>query len=174
MSGVKVEFFTSTGGLPGGFKEVASTFSDGNGNYDLKFKGQAHSVKLDGSSGHYELGSLQDGTYQKVLSLEHKKTQNIDWHVVPYGELITHTQNINCQGANDSMQVRGKTDFDPYTSFGYIYRTGCYDHTSTAPSVVPMGYRYYETKVIRSGVTTYVYDTVFVTESGTSFLEILY
>ena len=73
------------------------------------------------------------------------------------------------------MQTQVKTDFTAsYEGYALIWRTGCYEYTSTTPSIVPMGYRYYETKVIRSGVTTYVYDTVFVTENGISNLGILY
>jgi hypothetical protein len=135
-----------------------------------------YSLMAQTTTNEYRIGWYVDGEYKvnDLLSVTKGKKMNVVYHALPYGQIITHTENINCAGPTDSMQVRGKTDYTPWTSFGYIYRTGCYNHTSSSPSKVPMGYRYYETKVTRSGVTTYIYDTVFVNETGTTFLEILY
>lgn len=175
LANVKVEFFRSTvGEIPAGNEEITSTLTDANGYYDLAYKGRAENIKLELDGSLYELGNFYNGSYQTVRGLEAKKTQEIDWHALPYGQIITHTENVNCSGPTDSMQVRGKTDYTPWTEFGFVYRIGCYNHTSSSPSKVPMGYRYYETKVTRSGVTTYIYDTVFVNESGTTYLDILY
>ncbi len=174
ISGVKIRFSASELGLPGGFKEVASTFTDANGYYNLKYDGGASLVKAQGNENLYMMGNFYEGSYTPTLPLNEVKNKTVDWHAVPYGELNTHVKNINCQGVLDSMQVRMKTNFKPFTSFGDIWFTGCYEYTSTTPSKVPMGFRYYETKVILSGVTSYVQDTVFVTDTGVSFLEIEY
>jgi hypothetical protein len=176
LANVKVELLQDNfGGIDGGgSKEVATTLTDANGNYDLSFKGQADYIQLELYGDLYQLGNYYEGSYHTVRHLEPKKTQQIDWHVVPYGLYNAHVENVNCAGQTDSMQLRKKYQYDDYGQYWSPYRVGCYNSTSTQPLTLPMGYYYFETKVTRSGVTTYVYDTVFVDGTGTSFLEILY
>jgi len=173
--GVKVVLHKGTLEIVGG-KTVKTVYTGADGRFEINHAGGVMTYSVVVQYGGYDLGWDIDGSYNlQPLGITKGKKQNVDYHGVPYGNLITHAENINCSGPADSMQSRARYQFDSnYDSFGYIWREGCYNYTSPTASKVPMGYRYIETKVVRSGVTTYVYDTVFVTEQGTSYLDILY
>jgi len=174
---VKIRFSASEGGLPGGFKEVASTFTDANGYYNLEYKGVASLVKADGDENLYMMGNFYEGSYTPTLPLDGGKNLNVDWHAVPYGELDVHLNNINCQGANDTLKLFYDGSFIPYNDvqIGFLSQnTGCINITSSAYPY-PMGERYYHWEIIRNGlVEAVVYDTIFIQPNQVNTLEIVY
>ncbi len=143
------------------------------------------------SEGHYKMEhlssifnqvyvALNQGNFYLISSnysypIKKGKRNHIDFEMVPYGNLILDIQNINCGGSGDTMYFRKK--WLGYTDFEGSYstpRTGCYSYTSPSAFQVPMGTYVYETKVIRSGITTYVYDTIFVPATGVVTIDIDY
>jgi hypothetical protein len=95
--------------------------------------------------------------------------------MVPYGNLILDIQNVNCGGSGDIMYFRKK--WLGYTDFEGSYstpRTGCYSYTSPSSFQVPMGTYVFEMKVIRSSITSYVYDTIVVPETGVVTINMEY
>lgn len=162
--------------LPGGNKTVEVVTPDANGYFELSHTSvSARYVGCFFDNGkYYEIGWIQNGQNigSSLVPVKRGKFTYLDCEAVPYGTIEQHVENVNCQSAADEMQIRFKTQFDT----DYLYWSpiiyGC--ENSIGSAKVPMGWRYYETKVVRSGVTTYVYDTVFVTESGITNAEILY
>ena len=177
----RIELLKETSGSPGnsgGYKEVEVVYSDANGSFELNHTSWfPRLVACYPNENIYEnMGWAEDGVfldkYYEKVNLG--RFTNLDYWAVPYGALNGHFKSDNCEGTSDIMQFRVKlqleSDYGPWSS----ERAGCYELSTASPAEVPMGYRYYETRVIRPSGTTYVYDTVFVTQNGTSFVEILY
>ena len=180
LAGVKIVFLkTDYGSIPGGYKEVASTLTDANGYYDLKYKGKAERVKINPSPelNLYLLGNFSEGQYKTEMLLNRGKNQVIDFHAVPYGEEEIHYNNINCIGVGDTLKQYFDGSYIPYANvqiglYGYV--TGCVDVT-TNPVRFPMGERYYHWEIIRNGVIeAVVYDTIFIQPNQVNTLEIIY
>jgi hypothetical protein len=166
--------------LPADYKTVKEVNTGSDGSFELNKLGLSkYYVKCDVPGDYYMIGwEEKDGIslFDKfTLSVKKGKTMNADFHVVPYSNLILDIQNVNCGGSGDTMYFRkkwlGYTDFEGSYSTA---RTGCYSYTSPAAFQIPMGTYVYETKVIRSGITTYVYDTVVVPETGIATIDIDY
>jgi hypothetical protein len=174
IENVRVILQKSGSGIPSGLKTVEAVYTDAGGNFDISartLKGLTASVVLDGNE-YYSIGWKKDGEVYSILSPKKGNVTNADFHAVPFGELILSINNINCQGITDSMQFNSIYQYG--TDDGYsTWRTGCYNYTSQ-PFKLPVGYHYYKTKVIRSGITTYLYDTVFVSEIGVPTIHIEY
>ena len=93
---IKVEFIRGNlDGLAGGDEEAASTLTDADGYYGLEFKGRAERVKISDDGTYYVLGTLKEGVYQQALQLEAKKTMEVNWHVVSYGNYSLEVNNVN-------------------------------------------------------------------------------
>ena len=175
LANLKVEFIKTNTEFPGGYDEVASTWTDANGNYEIEYKGRAERVKLDGSGGYYGLGTLYNGSYEQAIILEHKKTQEIDWHLVGYGQLTTTLTNISCEDANDVIVLNATYRAKPSaTIFGTGTYDGCYNNTSTS-SDIPMGYYDFTWTVTKTSTGTNTFTgEVFVPEGGIGEITINY
>jgi len=163
--------------LSSGFTGVKSVYTDSDGRFEISRLGgvKSYTIAVRLPVDMYSIGWLTDLGYNlQDLGVKKGKKMNVDYHAVPYGELNSHVENINCAGVTDSMQLRKKYQFSDWDSYWSPYKIGCYNNTSITPTIFPMGYYYSETKVTRAGITTYIYDTVFVSENGISFLEVLY
>jgi hypothetical protein len=116
---------------------------------------------------------LVDGN--ETQTIKKGKRNHFDYQMVPYGNLILDIQNVNCGGSGDIMYFRKK--WLGYTDFEGSYstpRTGCYSYTSPSSFQVPMGTYVFEMKVIRSSITSYVYDTIVVPETGVVTINMEY
>jgi hypothetical protein len=174
-SGVTVEMIQSEQSLSfnGGYKGVTHTLTDENGNFSISATRLAP-VWVQVQAEDYKLGWDYKGQYSFMLKVNKGKTMNLDYHIVPYGGIKLKINNINCEGGGDTMYFRKKwaiksNDFDYWSS----PRIGCYSYDGE-PFKLPMGEYIYETKVTRSGVVSYVYDTVFVPKTGVVTLQIDY
>ncbi len=175
IANVKVEFLKSTASLPGGYKEVASTLTDANGNYELEYKGIASRVQTE-TYDLYFLGSLQEGSYKTAMLLDHKETQEIDWHVVGYGKLKLNIYNGSCEDAQDEVIIDRKYRHDPNNSI-YIPITlmGCYNKEGIPSSDIPMGYYDITWTVTKTSTGTNTFTgEVFVPEGGIGEFTINY
>lgn len=178
ISGVELRLLKTSFGLPGGIKVVKSIKTDDNGYFKLdKLSLRAERFQMYSLNGeYYQIGWTSDNgeNFSTDLSVTKGKKQKADFWAVPYGNLILDITNVNCLGPNDSIQFTRKYQFDEDYNGYSSYRTGCYDYVSPEPFQLPMGYHYYKTKVTRNGITTYVYDTVYVSPSSVSTCVIDY
>lgn len=172
---VQIQIVREGGGIPGGYKEVKSTTTDEDGNFEISKLGCYSQYYIQAQTPYYPIGWKENGepkgNFRAQIDKHH--VVEMDYHTVPYGQLSSHIKNENCEGSTDDMQFRSRMQWESDWGSWSTHREGCYD-VSSSPSVVPMGWRFYETMVIRPSGTYYVYDTVFVSESGVSHIEILY
>ncbi len=159
------------------FKTIKRTNTNENGEFELsagRFGPIWAEVSYDYKE-YYSLGFDYEGQYYSALKVDKGEVMNVDYHMVPYGEIKLDIDNVNCNGVTDTMNFRkkwiGYSEFDSYYS---TPRTGCYSYTSASPFKIPIGTYIYETKVKRSGNITFVYDTVTVNETGVSTIFIDY
>lgn len=173
----------------GGFKLLKEVTTDENGNFEIsatKLSGLVFAQVQTGGDYHsiYDLGWYYEGKYYSRLGVDKGKTMNMDYHVVPYGKLKLHVFNQNCQGATDSLDIffdgsdilslTGKEDANNHTgSILYTPIVGCWDNTDNGFNT-QMGRRFYHWTVIRNGVKTTFYDTVYVIPNQTTTLNVFY
>jgi hypothetical protein len=178
VEGVKISMVKTTGGLPGAEKTIASAISDANGYYRIEEKSMKYVFLQVNTFGTYHpVGWFQDGNYSGGgnFPVEKGEMQTVDFHAVPYGQIILDIENINCLSSNDSMQFRRKYQFDnTFPENWSTFRLGCYTYISPEPFNLPMGYHVYETKVSRNGLTTFYYDTVYLNNNVVATAEIRY
>ncbi|HRO76470.1 MAG TPA: hypothetical protein PLP27_10015 [Crocinitomicaceae bacterium] len=160
----------------GGFKEVKHTTTNQNGEFEMSaYHDGAVLAQVQAPAEYYDLGWLHDGKYYFRTVVKKGKITQIDYHLVPYGNYQLKINNVNCGGGADTMYFRKKwlvtQEEDTYWS---TPRIGCYSYNGDEVLQLPMGSYAYEIKVIRSGVTSYVYDTLVVNETGISVLNIEY
>ena len=179
IEGAEVKLYKIVGGYDSKYRAIQSATTDASGNFELDKYTWSKPIARCEIDELYKLGWTKDGgqTFVDNFELEVKKGKvtNADFYAVPYGNLILDIQNVNCGGSGDVMYFRkkwlGYTDFEGSDSTA---RTGCYSYTSPSAFQIPMGTYVYETKVIRSGITTYVYDTIVVPETGIATIDIDY
>jgi len=176
IAGATISASKTTMELPGGYKTVEQTTSDANGDFILEFKKSASNIGVS-TGDYYNIGWYQNGEIQPgyYLPVQQGKNMKADFYAVPYGSSKANIVNINCQGVTDTAYFKLKYILSPSL---YDYwsppRVGCYSHSDATAAKRPMGKYVWITKVIRSGNTSYQYDTVFVNESGVSVFNINY
>ncbi len=176
IAGATISASKITMELPGGYKTVEQTTSDTNGDFLLKFKKSASSIGVSTGNYHnigwYQNGEIQNGYY---LPVQQGENMHADFYAVPYGSSKANITNVNCQGSTDTAYFKLKFTLDPGL---YDYwsppKVGCYSHSDETAAERPIGKYVWITKIIRSGNTSYQYDTVFVNESGVSVFNINY
>jgi len=176
---VQIKLLRTDGGLPGGLKDVETVYTNADGYFEIHHYGAYKHYELGAypdTETKFIIGWFEDGVHvgNGRMNVEKGHYMNPVFEMVPYGLLNGHIENVNCQGPEDSMQFHSKKQFDDDYDGWSTIRVGCYFYSSSTPVKVPAGYRYYETKVTRNGFTSYVYDTVFISENSTSQFEILY
>ncbi len=177
ISGVEIKLLRSQNlQYNGGYKAIKKVISDENGNFEINAMRLGPIYLIPGEIGqNYSLGFNYEGHYYSMKKVDKGKVMHVDYHLVPYGEIKINIHNVNCSGANDTMYFRHKWLLeDDGIDIWSTPRVGCYSFNSTDPYKLPMGTYFYETKVIRSGVTNYVYDTVTINETGVVTLNIDY
>ena len=178
--GLKVHLLVGeTFQLPGGYKEIKSTETDQNGRFELS-AGRTREVYVQvfDAAGNYRLGWYEDGEYKgtSVKKATKGKTMEVEYHLVPYGEVTLDIQNINCESIEDTMWFRSKTQFEEsYPSNWSFPRVGCYSYTSPSPNTnFIIGNRTYQIRVKRSGVETVTEETFFIEENELMVIQLHY
>lgn len=177
IANMELTLLKGNGSFWGGYEEVMTLSTDANGEFDIDHLGGTakYYLRAENKEG-YTIGWSENDEYigLQSIGIQKGKTMWVEFRTVPMGEISLHFENVNCEGPNDQMQFRFRSEFEPeYYSWSTI-RKGCYNFSSNGSVSVPSGYRYYETMVTRSGVTTIVRDTVFVPENGEVLVELLY
>ena len=180
ISGAEVKLYKLVGFYDAKHKAIQSATTDASGYFELnKYTWSSPSARCEPKDDLYKLGWTKDGGQTFIdnfeLTVKKGKTINADFYAVPYGNLILNIQNVNCGGSGDIMYFRSK--WLGYKDFEGSYstpRTGCYSYTSPSAFQIPMGTYVYEMKVIRSGLTSYVYDTIVVPETGVVTINMEY
>ena len=180
FEGIEVWFQRTTNQLPGGYKTIKEEITDANGEFEINATriGGTQYIRLGDVKGNYRLGWYEDGEYKgtSVKKVKKGKTMEVEYHLVPYGEVILHIKNQNCLGANDTLELYLDGAFITYTNQQGLLTTltGCVDAKGN-PQKYPMGERYYRWIVKRDGSPNeIIYDTVFVQPNQETILEVFY
>lgn len=158
IEGYTIAVSADTWELPGGAKPVGETTSDANGDFILEFKKSASDIGVS-TGNYYNIGWYQNGAIQPgyYLPVEKGKTMKADFYAVPYGEYRIKTNNINCQGATDTIITNQTNQVNSFLGIDWVLE-GCSGYT-TAWDKVPMGTIHTKYTVVRSGVSnTYEVD----------------
>ena len=156
ISGVEIWLLKTTWGINGENKAVKTVFSDENGNFELnKLSVRAESVRIGNMHGdYYAIGWYRDGEYVTegtTLPIKKGKKMYVDFHAVPYGKYRIKINNINCQGANDTIIINQTNYVKSFLGNDWTL-TGC-DGYTTSWDKVPMGTIHTKYTVIKSGVS---------------------
>lgn len=180
IGGVELWLQKTSGGLPGGYKTIKTTTTDENGAFEISKLGLNGYYLTPGDLGDRypigwfkENGEMAEGT-KFLLNVRKRKTMHVEFHAVEYGNLLINVENQNCEGPADEMKFQFKTQFDD--DFGYFTPvfTGCFSVFPTEGTKTPMGQRIYKLTVTRSSGISYIYDTVFVNNTGTTTVNLFY
>ncbi len=177
----QMKILKHTLGLPGGLKSVKETTSDANGNYEISKSGlYSYSLRCELASDYYKIGWYDNGekiaTASSDLALKMGKTKNINFYAVPYGEISINIKNIGCVDSNDKIELffdGGEFDGNTFTIGFMTVLYGCQDIPGT-PVKSSMGNKYFHWNITKNGVTNTIYDTIFVTETGVTNLDVYY
>ncbi|MDD2984147.1 MAG: carboxypeptidase-like regulatory domain-containing protein [Crocinitomicaceae bacterium] len=176
IEGVKLSIVKSSGGLPAGEKTITSTFTGSDGSYSLSIKSmKAVYLQINTFGKYHPIGWYENGKYAggNHYALK-KKKMLVDFHAVPYGEILTSIHNINCQGPTDTLVFKreyisysGMSVFEPFEL------TGCYNNAGTFAKVPSGNYRL-EWIVIRGGQENVYSHVLFVPPNGQASYNIDY
>src|SRR5690554_6574447 len=152
IAGATISASKMTMELPGGYKTVEQTTSDANGDFLLKFKKSASSIGVS-TGNYYNIGWYQNGEIQPGYYLPVQKGKNMkaDFYAVPYGSYRIVINNINCQGATDTIIINQTNQVNSFLGIDWTL-TGCSGYT-TAWDKVPMGTIHTKYTVIRGGIS---------------------
>ena len=177
IEGFTIAVSADTWELPGGAKLVGETTSDANGDFVLEFKKSGYYFSVY-KEGYYSIGWYQNGEILPgQLSVGNGKNMKADFYAVPYGKLMGHIKNVNCESQNDTMWFKMKyeygDDFLPGWSFA-TPRIGCVDFSTNNPDKKEMGNHIVMIKIKKPSGTIIRYDTVFVNKDGITYYELFY
>ncbi|MFA5574388.1 MAG: carboxypeptidase-like regulatory domain-containing protein [Brumimicrobium sp.] len=178
IGGATISASKTTLELPGGYKTVEQTTSDANGDFLLEFKKSAANIGVS-TGNYYDIGWYQNGAIQPgyYLPVQQGKNMKADFYAVPYGKLMGHIKNVNCESQNDTMWFKMKyeygDDFLPGWSFA-TPRIGCVDFSTNNPDKKEMGNHIVMIKIKKPSGTIIRYDTVFVNKDGITYYELFY
>ena len=157
ISGAEVKLYKLVGFYDAKHKAIQSATTDASGYFELnKYTWSSPTARCVPKDDLYKLGWTKDGgqTFIDNFELEVKKGKviNADFYAVPYGNYKIVVNNINCQGANDTVIIRRTNQVNSFLGIDWVL-TGCGGYNSSF-SQVPMGKVYTHYKVIRNGIST--------------------
>jgi|SRR5690625_1408293 len=137
-----------------GYERVETVYSDANGNFKVNVKSaKAEILRLGDMHGeYYNIGWYKNGSkLPSDLPVEQGKNMKADFYAVPYGEYRIKINNINCQGATDTIIINQTNQVNSFLGIDWTL-TGCSGYT-TAWDKVPMGTIHTKYTVIRGGIS---------------------
>src|SRR5690554_820123 len=152
IAGATISASKTTMELPGGYKTVEQTTSDANGDFVLEFKKSASNIGVS-TGDYYNIGWYQNGEIQPgyYLPVQQGKNMKADFYAVPYGSYRIVINNINCQGATDTIIINQTNQVNSFLGIDWTL-TGCSGYT-TAWDKVPMRTIHTKYTVIRGGIS---------------------
>ena len=155
IAGAEVNLYRIAGAYDSKYKTIKSATTDASGNFELDKYTWAKPVARCDVGERYKLGWTKDGgqTFIDNFELEVKKGKvtNADFYAVPYGNYKIIVNNINCQGANDTIIIKRTNQVGSFLAVDWIL-TGCSGYNSSF-SKAPMGTVYTHYTVIRNGIS---------------------
>jgi hypothetical protein len=145
-------------------KVDAQTFSASDGSFEISSKGfKAYELAcvLDGD--YYYLNWFEGGEYKSSFQPLEGKTQDVDFHAIPYGTYKISIFNNSCNGINDTIIINRTNDVNSFLGNDWVL-TGCVNYT-TSESKVPMGNIHTVYTVKKNGITT-VFETDFMVQAN--------
>src|SRR5690554_3303100 len=144
----------------GGYERVTTVYTAADGSFKVDLKSaKAEILRLGDMHGeYYKIGWYENGALlPSDLTVKKGKTMHADFYAVPYGEYRIKTNNINCQGATDTIIINQTNQVNSFLGIDWVLE-GCSGYT-TAWDKVPMGTIHTKYTVVRSGVSnTYEVD----------------
>ena len=119
-------------------------------------------------------------------TVDKDEINDLRYEIVPYGEYVQHTKNIDCQGSEDKMRLRrkflysgkGENDFSNWFPNiglnGFSHIEGCYENLSNNPIKIPSDSILFEIEVTRNGNVERFYKTFFVGSGYVDTVKIYY
>lgn len=179
IENVEIKLLKVSNSFPGGFKTVKTTYTDASGNYEISAASIGKRfLSVNHSGDYYSLGWEGDvqATADGYSQVKKGSITHLDYKVAPYGYIIYHVNNLNCQGANDTLQLYfvGSELNTHDAQIGKLLEVyGCINEQDS-PVKVPIGDYYYEWVSIKNGVLEEFSDTITVTENGSTTLNVFY
>src|SRR5690554_5875641 len=144
----------------GGYERVTTVYTAADGSFKVDLKSaKAEILRLGDMHGeYYKIGWYENGALlPSDLTVKKGKTMHADFYAVPYGEYRIKINNINCQGATDTIIINQTNQVNSFLGIDWVLE-GCSGYT-TAWDKVPMGTIHTKYTVVRSGVSnTYEVD----------------
>ena len=123
-------------------------------------------------------------TSPSVETVKKDQENLLRYEIVPYGEYVQHTINIDCQGSDDKMRYRrkfiytgkGENDFGNWHPINFQeeeYIEGCYDNLSSIIQI-PMDSILYEVEVTKNGNTETLYKIFYVGPDKIDTIKLYY
>ncbi|AEA43635.1 hypothetical protein [Fluviicola taffensis] len=133
-------------------KTLQTTTTDANGYYKMEHLSTPFNhvwIRLNNLD-YYPIGWVGFGHTGSEL-VKKGKRNHLDYEMVPYGNYKIVVNNINCQGANDTIIIRRTNQVGSFLAIDWVL-TGCGGYNSSF-SQAPMGTVYTHYTVIRNGVS---------------------
>jgi hypothetical protein len=157
-------------------KVDAQTFSASDGSFEISSKGfKAYELACVLEGDYYYLRWLVDGEYKSSFQPLEGKTQEVDFHAVPYGELQINIMNTNCFDNNDELSIyrtHSISGFYDNVPNPAIYN-GCIDQVGNK-NKAPMGWYKFHGTVTKNGIETSIADSIYLNEGQTFTWNINY
>jgi hypothetical protein len=176
IEGIEAWFQKSTNGLPGGYKTIKEEITDVNGEFEINAsRAGTHYIRLGDVKGNYRLGWYENGAYTgtSVKEVDKGKVMEVEYHLVPYGDIKVNIYNVNCQGLSDTLILERNYQEKQVGFYQPITLTGCYSVEGN-PTKVPIGNYEIKWTVNRGGTTEVFSDNLFVPENGVGEMTINY
>jgi hypothetical protein len=157
-----------------GLEQKELVVTDGNGNFVIEHIGNlfgTYELRVKDPSGDFkEIGWDETGTENREIKPKEEVYDN--YMMIPYGNLSLHTENVNCQGPDDSLHRELTYLFQNETYNNDVFWLGC--QNGQGISKWPIGDYRYDWYVIRGGVRTDSSTSFTIVEGQTTHVEVFY
>ena len=150
-------------GTGGGDEKLADIYTDSKGEFEYIIELEENGWYGIRHEDDENVKSYRNGLYGLVerVDIEEGEDNEVELKIAPVGHIRTKIKNVSCIDSTDYIF------FHDTTKLGYTYHEdlelyGCDGLEGLSFIYVPMGEYYFYWKVIKGGVTTEHYDTLFL------------
>lgn len=108
-----------------------------------------------------------------TYAIQDEENPTFQFEYAECGYLNFQMENVNCQGPNDQMYYRDRYSYQEWGDFDFPI-PGCFVNLNSNFNAVPEGLRIFNWKVVRSGVTTEYFDSLYITAGQNSSIFLTY